>query len=309
MNFFCSHDRAHSLDEAHHGHWEFNHSVPRRCGNLKSSWSDLTEPDTQYGCHFSWDTTFREVDAFLGYKKLLLGETWFFFGIQKTFFGIQKTFFGIQKTFRWETFFVIQKTFLEYKKLFGDAEAFFRMQKENVGKNPKKNITKSTTILNSLFFTNVAVGAQLYDPCLLEIVARRPVYVRLALWFLHPPAWVEGHTGGSRLTPTVHPCPVQLGRLWVAYVVYEPNEPQEHAQLAHDSGARVQDHDPGTSQPAQTTAQWNHWHRSWLLQNRYRDIQPHSSRASHYQCFALTESTLLLHSRDAGECHVGRTLR
>ena len=38
------------------------------------------------------------------------------------------------------------------------------------------------------------------------IVAHRPVYVRLALWFLHHPAWMESHTGGSRLTPTVHPC-------------------------------------------------------------------------------------------------------
>ena len=66
----------------------------------------------------------------------------------------------------------------------------------------------------------------------LIIVARRPVYVRLALWFLHHPAWVKGHTGGSRLTPTVYPCPVQLERLWVAYVVQEPNEPQQHAQLA-----------------------------------------------------------------------------
>ena len=61
---------------------------------------------------------------------------------------------------------------------------------------------------------------------------RRPVYVRLALWFLHHPAWMESHTGGSRLTPTVHPSPVQLGRLWVAYVSYEPNVPQEHAQPA-----------------------------------------------------------------------------
>ena len=78
-------------------------------------------------------------------------------------------------------------------------------------------------------------------------VARRPTYVRLALWFLHHPAWMESHTGGSRLTPTVHPCPVQLGRLWVAYVSYE------HAQPVHGSGARVQDHDPGTSQPETQT--------------------------------------------------------
>ena len=62
----------------------------------------------------------------------------------------------------------------------------------------------------------------------------------------------------------------------MAYVLYEPNVPQEHAQNAHGSGARVQDHDPETSQPAQTTAQWSHWHRSWLLQNRYRVSQPHN---------------------------------
>ena len=42
-------------------------------------------------------------------------------------------------------------------------------------------------------------------------VARRPTYVRLALWFLHHPAWVKGHTGGSRLTPTVHPVPSSTG--------------------------------------------------------------------------------------------------
>ena len=109
-------------------------------------------------------------------------------------------------------------------------------------------------------------------------VARRPVYVRLALWFLHHPAWMESHTGGSRLTPTVHPCPVQLGRLWVAYVSYEPNEPQEHAQPVHGSGARVQDHDPGTSQPETQTPRQSAAHQSARF------------------------------SRDAGECHVGHNL-
>ena len=49
-------------------------------------------------------------------------------------------------------------------------------------------------------------GEYVYNPRLLEIVARRPTYVGLALWFLHHPALVEGHTGGSRFTPTVHPC-------------------------------------------------------------------------------------------------------
>ena len=52
----------------------------------------------------------------------------------------------------------------------------------------------------------MAAGVHVYNPRLLEIVARRPTYVGLALWFLHHPAWVEGHTGGSRFTPTVHPC-------------------------------------------------------------------------------------------------------
>ena len=55
--------------------------------------------------------------------------------------------------------------------------------------------------------SRMGVGTQLYIPRLLEIVERRPVYVRLALWFLHHPAWMESHTGGSRLTPTVHRCP------------------------------------------------------------------------------------------------------
>ena len=36
----------------------------------------------------------------------------------------------------------------------------------------------------------------------------------------------------------------------MANEVYEPNTPQEHAQLAHGSGALVQDHDQDTNQPA-----------------------------------------------------------
>ena len=89
--------------------------------------------------------------------------------------------------------------------------------------------------------------------------------------------------GPHRWVPVdTHSTPVltSVRRLWLAYVVYEPNEPQQHAQLAHGSGARVQHHDPGASQ---TTAQWSHWHRSWLLQNRYRVSQPLSSRAGHHQ--------------------------
>ena len=39
----------------------------------------------------------------------------------------------------------------------------------------------------------------------------------------------------------------------MAYVVYEPNRPQENAQPVHGSGAEVQDHDPGTSQLSSET--------------------------------------------------------
>ena len=39
----------------------------------------------------------------------------------------------------------------------------------------------------------------------------------------------------------------------MAYVVHEPNRPQEGAQPVHGSGARVQDHDPGTSQLSSET--------------------------------------------------------
>ena len=52
----------------------------------------------------------------------------------------------------------------------------------------------------------VCAGVHVYNPRLFEIVGRRPTYVGLALWFFHHPAWVEGHTGGSWFTPTVHPC-------------------------------------------------------------------------------------------------------
>ena len=70
------------------------------------------------------------------------------------------------------------------------------------------SMRKMFSMIVQVFLACCHAGAQLYIPHLLEIVERRPVYVRLALWFLHHPAWMESHTGGSRLTPTVHPCPV-----------------------------------------------------------------------------------------------------
>ena len=62
-----------------------------------------------------------------------------------------------------------------------------------------------------------------------------------------PQGWVPVDTHSTPVLTSVR-------RLWVAYAVYEPNTPQEHAQLAHGSGERVQDHEPRTSQPSQTTA-------------------------------------------------------
>ena len=61
-----------------------------------------------------------------------------------------------------------------------------------------------------------------------------------------PHGWVPVDTHSTPVLTSVR-------TLW-GYVVYEPNTPQEHAQLAHGSRARVQDHEPRTSQPSQTTA-------------------------------------------------------
>ena len=44
----------------------------------------------------------------------------------------------------------------------------------------------------------------------------------------------------------------------MAYVVYEPNRPQEGAQPVHGSGAEVQDHDPGASSAQRQSAAQHH---------------------------------------------------
>ena len=65
------------------------------------------------------------------------------------------------------------------------------------------------------------------------IVARRPVYVRLALW-VSPSSCLDGEPHGWVPVDT-HSTPVltSVRRLWVAHVVKEPNAPQEHAQPVH----------------------------------------------------------------------------
>ena len=219
-------------------------------------------------------------------------HTFFFF---QPHFSFSTTLFFFNHTFLFQPHFSFNHTFLSTTLFFQPHFFFFQPH---------------------FFFQ--PVGAQLYIPHLFEIVARRPVYVRLALRFLHHPAWVKGHTGGSRLTPTVHPCPVQLGRLWVAYVVHEPNEPQEDAQPVHGSGARVQDHDPGASQPVQLSGTIGTGHGCCRTDTETlsRTAPPErETRAARPRWNSLKkqlprhQSTLLLHSRDAGECHVGHTLR
>ena len=96
-----------------------------------------------------------------------------------------------------------------------------------------------------------------------------------------PHGWVPVDTHSTPVLTSV--------RRLVAYVVHEPNQPQEDAQPVHGSGARVQDHDR-TSQLSSGEP---------LAQVMVAAEQ--TPRQS--------ESTLLLHSRDAGECHVGHTLR
>ena len=145
-----------------------------------------------------------------------------------------------------------------------------------------------------------------------------------------PPSCLGGGPHGWVPVDT-HSTPVLISvrRLRVAYVVYEPNHPQEHAELAHGSGARVQDHDPGTSQPAQTTAVGplaqvmvaaEQIPRQTAAQQSSRpppesessedDESSTPSMAQSEEAAPATRSlTTTRCSRDAGECHVGHTLR
>ena len=121
-----------------------------------------------------------------------------------------------------------------------------------------------------------SAGTHVYNPHLPDISSTSSNVCKAGALVPSPPCLGEGPHGWVPVDTHSTPVLTTVRRLWVAYVLYEPNVPQEHAQPAHGSGARVQDHDTETSQPAQTTAQWSHWHRSWLLQNRYRVSQPHN---------------------------------
>ena len=62
---------------------------------------------------------------------------------------------------------------------------------------------------------------------------------------LHHSAWVEGHTGGSRSIPRVHPCPQNGRRLWVARKHHNQTSPMRtnHTRKYHT----VAEHVPGST--------------------------------------------------------------
>ena len=76
-------------------------------------------------------------------------------------------------------------------------------------------------------------GTHVYNPHLLDIRSTSPS-VRKAGALVPPPPCLDGEPHGWVPVDT-HSTPVltSVRRLWVAYVLYEPNEPQEHAQPAH----------------------------------------------------------------------------
>ena len=69
---------------------------------------------------------------------------------------------------------------------------------------------------------------------------RNPRTQELALWYLHHPAWVEGHTGGSRSIPTAHPCGLRSGGCgWLSpHALHEPKQQTPRkGEVPHGSGA------------------------------------------------------------------------
>ena len=144
----------------------------------------------------------------------------------------------------------------------------------------KVRIHYSTTIWFTSLFLCLNAGTHVYNTHLLDIRSTSSNVCTAGALVPSPPCLGEGPHGWVPVDTHSTPVLTTVRRLWVAYVLYEPNVPQEHAQPAHGSGARVQDHDPETSQPAQTTAQWSHWHMSWLLQSRYRHQSVTTTRCS-----------------------------
>ncbi len=116
-----------------------------------------------------------------------------------------------------------------------------------------------------------SVGAQLYIPRLLEIAARRPVYVRLALWFLQHPAWMESHMGGSRLTPTVHPCWLRSGGCgWPMYCMSPMNH--RNTRNPHMFDFKFHKIRDEILNPKMTWIWWSNDHQTNVLWSMHRTL-------------------------------------
>ena len=76
-------------------------------------------------------------------------------------------------------------------------------------------------------------GTHVYNPHLLDNRSTSSSVCKAGA-LVPPPSCLDGGPHGWVPVDT-HSTPVltSVRRLWVAYVVYEPNTPQEHAQLAH----------------------------------------------------------------------------
>ena len=188
----------------------------------------------------------------------------FFFFQQRFFFFFQQRFFFL---FNRGFFFQSEVFFFFFNSFFFFQQGFFFFQQRFF-------------FLQRFFFFFKTAGTHVYNPHLPDIRSTSSNVCKAGALVPSPPCLGEGPHGWVPVDTHSTPVLTSVRRLWVAYVLYEPNDSQENAQPAHGSGARVQDHDPETSQPAQTTAQWSHWHRSWLLQSRYRHQSVTTTRCS-----------------------------
>ena len=74
----------------------------------------------------------------------------------------------------------------------------------------------------ALTFPHLSMTAQ--DHLTTAPTPHSTIHKELALW-QHSSSWMEGHTGGSRSIPTVHPCSQSGRRLWVARKALHLHEP------------------------------------------------------------------------------------
>ena len=76
-------------------------------------------------------------------------------------------------------------------------------------------------------------GTHVYNPHLLDNRSTSSSVRKAGALVPSPPCLGEGPHGWVPVDTHRTPVLTSVRRLWVAYVVYEPNTPQEHVQLAH----------------------------------------------------------------------------